>query len=167
MGKETTEKDSKGNELSENENSEADTEKKDEATTDNEEKDDEENEDNEKQPGPGGLLFGTFFNNREKTKMEIKKKRKWMKQRTKRQKIKKLQRKLLMTGKMIMKRQQKKMMISRKLKEEYCLEHSSTIWRNLIKQTEKLQRMIRRRKQRIKIQKLQTWTRSKQFTVYS
>merc|ERR1719270_2604975 len=101
-----------------------------------------------------------------KTKREMEKKRKWMNQRTKRQKrkkLQKLQRNLLMTRLTMIKRQQKKMMISRQLKEEYCLEHSSTIWRNLIKQTEKLQRMTRRRTQRLKIQKLQTLTRSKQF----
>merc|ERR1719282_1140574 len=102
-----------------------------------------------------------------KTKREMEKKRKWMKQRTKRQKIKKLQRELLMTRKMIMKHHLKKMMISRQLKEEYCLEHSSTIWRNLIKQTEKLQRMTRRRTQRLKIQKLQTWKRSEQMREFT
>jgi len=62
--KESKEADTNSNELSENENSEAETEKKDaEAKTD-----DEKEQEEDDKPGPGGILFGTFFNNMEKSK---------------------------------------------------------------------------------------------------
>jgi len=74
--KETKESESKSNEDTDNENSEAETENKEEDATDKGRKQDEDKEkqdeepgvDDDKQPGPGGLLFGTFLNNMEKNK---------------------------------------------------------------------------------------------------
>ena len=63
--KETKESEANSNEVTDNENSEAETEKKEEGETDKDEKQD---EDDDKEPGPGGLLFGTFYNNMEKNK---------------------------------------------------------------------------------------------------